>query len=232
MGIAALSFVCGCSQGPGAKSEPPASVRPLVQKVEEGQDKRRAIEAQYRAMKVPELVRRLEDDAEKGVEPFNSLAYREAVSRGQKVGKELATSIKTPSRTSFLTLMAVRKVDPETYRTIGAGTRVRILVDALGTSPYFNSWGLPHLYWEDPAKAMIELGNNAVEPLKALLRDKRAAPVWGSEEVMEYQKYKYRVCDYAWALLMEIRSKKSEIPTDPAVRDQQITRILGEGKPT
>ena len=49
--------------------------------------------------------------------------------------------------------------------------------------------------------------------------------MWGSDEVVEYNRYKYRVCDYAWAMLNEIRDKKVEIPTDPAERDKLIEMV-------
>ena len=37
---------------------------------------------------------------------------------------------------------------------------------------------------------------------------------------MEYKRYNYRVSDYAWALLNEIRGQKIQIPEDPAARDR------------
>ena len=205
------------------KSTPPAQVQPYLNKMEEGQAKKRAKEAEYKAMKVSELVKRLEVDSRKDVEPFNSLAYREAISRGPEASRELASSIKSNNKAYFLTLMAIRKLDKNAYGSIDAKIKAAILVDALRTSQYFNTWGLPHAYWQSSAKAIIELGDAAVEPLMNLLKDKRDAPVWGSEEVMEYKKYKYRVNDYAWALLMEIHGKKREIPVAPEKRDQMMT---------
>lgn len=212
-----------------SRTEPPASVQPLLKQVEAGQEKKRAVEAEYKAMQLPELVKRLETDSTKDVEPFNSLAYREAISRGASVGKELSASIKASDRTSFLTAMAVRNLNREAYDSLDPKLRAAILVDALRASKHFNTWGLPHLYWEDSAKAIVELGKTAAEPLKSLLPDKRPAPVWGSEEVMEYQKYQYRVCDYAWTLLMQIEGKKIEIPTDPRRRDELIGAPTSNG---
>jgi hypothetical protein len=224
-GITLVVLAAGCLQRP----QPPAAARGLLRKAETGAAKRQAVQAEYGAMTVPQLVNRLEADAAKDVEPFNSLAYRELVSRGPQVGKELASFIKAPDRTSFLTLLALRKVHTNMYRSVDRKVTVRILIDALRTSKYFNTWGLPHLYWEDAAKAIMEQGNSAVEPLRALLQDKREAPVWGSEEVMEYRKFKYRVCDYAWALLMEIKRGKVAIPVDPLSRDERIAAVLKEG---
>ena len=222
-------LVMSCSAQGGFQSqqetEPPAHVQPYLKKMEEGQAKKRAIEAEYKAMQVSELVRRLEADSKKDVEPFNSLAYREVVSRGPAVGRALASFIKTHDKSSFLTLIATRKVNKNVYDSVDGKIKAAILVDALRASKYFNTWGLPHSYWESPARAIIELGDVAVEPLMNLLQDRRDAPVWGSEEVMEYKKYKYRVKDYAWALLMEIKGRKIEIPVDPEKRDQMISDV-------
>lgn len=226
VGIALIVLAAGCLHRP----QPPTAARGLLRKVETGAAKRQAVQAEYRAMTVPQLVNRLEADAARDVEPFNCLAYRELVSRGPQVGKELASFIKAPDRASFLTLVALRKVNTDVYQAVDRQVAVRILIDALRTSKYFNTWGLPHLYWEDAAKAIMEQGNLAVEPLKALLQDKREAPVWGSEEVMEYRRFKYRVCDYAWALLMEIRKEKVAIPVDLRSRDERILAALKEGK--
>jgi hypothetical protein len=222
--------VTGCA-GPKSsesrqRTEPPSQLQPLFQKLEEGQAKKRALEAEYKAMPVSELVRRLEVDSEKDVEPFNSLAYREVTARGRGIAKDLAAAARTQDRRSLLSLVALRKVDADLYGTVDLKIKTAILFDALRTSKYFNTWGLPHLYWEDAAKAVIQLGDAAVEPLKTLLQDERAAPVWGSEEVMEYKKYKYRVKDYAWALLVEVKGEKLEMPADPGLRDQMIANTV------
>ena len=92
-----------------------------------------------------------------------------------------------------------------------------------GLSPKLR--GLHHLYWEEPAKAIIAEGQAAIGPLKALLGDQRAAPMWGSEEAAEYEAYRYRVCDYAWALLVSIRGEKLAVPTDPSARDKLISEM-------
>jgi hypothetical protein len=85
---------------------------------------------------------------------------------------------------------------------------------------YFNTWGLPHIKWEEAAQAIIDEGSAAEKALVPLLTDKRDAPVWGGEDFAEYQRYRYRVCDYAWAMLNEIRGQKIPIPQDPAERDR------------
>jgi len=217
--VLVLWMTGGCQQ-----CEQPDEARVLNKRLKYASVKRQQIIRGYKTMAVKELVKRLESDADKDMEPFNSPAFRELVSRGQRVGRELKPLIKTADRSSFLTLLALRKVDMKLYRTVDSDISLNILIDALRTSKYFNAWGLPHIYWEDASFAIIEQGRKAIEPLKSMLPDKREAPVWGSEEVLEYEKYKYRVCDYAWAMLREIKGEKVVIPINPTVREQMISK--------
>ena len=221
-----LSISCGGQTGQTPRSnKPPAEVEPHLKKLEEAKARGEAQEREYTQMQLPELVMRLEADSAKGVEPFNSVAFREARRRGRGAGTELAAYVNKPDRSSFLTLMAVHKTSKEDYDRLDLKLRASILTDALRTSKQFNTWGLPHRYWEDAAKVLIETGEAAEPALRSLLTDTREAPVWGSEEAMEYQKYKYRVKDYAWALLLEIRKQKTEIPVDPEARDRLIQEV-------
>lgn len=207
-----------CTQVP----TPPPDGRALIQQLETGVPTREAIEAELTQMNVPQLVETLQSESLRGVEPFNSLVYRELVSRGPDSGEELAASITKPDRSSFLSLLALRQIDGERYRSLEPDLGVSILVDALQTSTYFNVWGLPHLYWEDAAQAIIDYGPDAEASLRKLLDDDREALVWGSEEVMEAKLYNYRVKDYAWALLKEISGEGFEIPLEPEARDRLI----------
>ena len=184
---------------------------------------------QLKAMDVAQLARELAADSERGLEPFNSMAFAETVSRGQDMGLRLKPLLTQPDHKSLLGLLALRKASPTQYQALDPAFKVRVLTDALSTSRYFNKWGLPHLYWEDAAKTLIGEGEAAEKPLIALLKDTREAPMWGSEEVQEYEKYKYRVRDYAWAMLNEIKGRKVAIPTDPAQRDKLIAAVSGQG---
>ncbi|HEV7643639.1 MAG TPA: hypothetical protein VGO50_06790 [Pyrinomonadaceae bacterium] len=223
-----LSLSCSKKAAPGVQASPPPEAKPQLEKLQVAEDKRRTVEAEYQGMPVGELAKRLETDSNKDIEPFNSLAYREIVKRGAGAGKELAAFIKASNRSSFLALMAVRKANRDEYAKITEKVRIPILIDALANSKYFNTWGLPHLYWEDAAKAIVESGKPALPGLAKLLADKHDAPVWGSEEVAEYKKYNYRVCDYALALILEIMQRKQEIPVKPEGRDRLIAS-LGAG---
>ena len=118
-------------------------------------------------------------------------------------------------------------MDQSIYRELDSAFRINVLVDALQNSENFNTWGLPHLYWEEAAQAIIDEGEVAEKPLRLLLDDLRPAPMWGQEEVVEYRAYDYRVRDYAWALILAIRGETLEIPTDPAQRDELIRENPG-----
>ncbi len=151
------------------------------------------------------------------------MAYAEVVSRGRDASPGLTAVLKKKEdRSSFSGLMALRKIDPEGYHALPSTFRTNVLIDALKNSRYFNAWGIPTSYWTDAANALMEEGSVAEKPLKALLHDRRPAPVWGSEGVMVYQQYHFRVCDYAWALLSGIKKTPLEISESPEARDKLI----------
>jgi hypothetical protein len=232
--LLAMLLTTGCNQQAGQtagsnanRAEKPEIVDKRTAVLQDAQKKREARTQALKAMDVPHLALELEADSKKGVEPFNSLAFAEMISRKDVAGT-LAPAITKPDRASLLGLLALRKIGPDNYRQLSADLRVNILIDALKSSEHFNTWGMPHLSWEEGAKAIIEEGRAADKQLTALLTDKRPAPVWGSEGYLEYQRYQYRVCDYAWALLNEIKGQKVQIPEDPAARDRLETE---SGKP-
>jgi hypothetical protein len=193
-----------------------------TQQISELQTKRDNRMRELKSLSVERLAAELVSDSEKQREPFNSSAYAEAVARGEGTAKQLRPMLKDENRRSFLGLLVLRRIDPEQYRAVDAAFRVAVLVDTLATSKTFNAWGLPHAYWEDPAKAIIEEGRLAEGPLAALLRDRRPAPMWGGEEVQEYERYGYRVCDYAWGLLNAIRRSQVTMPQSPDERNKLI----------
>lgn len=215
-------FSLGCGRSNSQTGQGPLSSRDLhLLEV-----KRQDYEKRLKAMTVPQLAQELASDSRKGREPFNSPAYRELVSRGQAAAAELRSTLTGADRSSFLGLLALRQISPDQYRSINPALRVSALLDALKNAQYFNAWGIPHLYWEDAAKAVIGEGSAAEPGLKALLRDKRLAPVFGSEGAAINRQYRYRVCDYAWALLNAIEHQNVQIPADPAQRDHLIEQRL------
>jgi hypothetical protein len=188
--------------------------------------KREAHERELKQMDSNTLVDALTRDAAQGVEPFNSTAYREITSRGAAAAPELQQALEhaAPTASELLGLLALRAIDRERYRQLDPEFRIGVLVDALRTSQVFNSWGIPHLFWEDAAEALIEEGAAADPPLRPLLADCRPAPVWGSEGAIEQRKHQYRLCDYALALLSAIHGEKVELSEDPKARDVLIER--------
>ena len=224
-----LVVVAGCSQSGGNGAD--VELDKKVQRLEELAEKRADRAKELQAMKIEELAAELRKDSEKGREPFNSTSYKELVSRGDKAAVELKPIVADGEKISFLLLLALRQIDEKVYQEVDAALRVTTLVDALKSSKYFNTWGLPHLYWEDAAKAIIEEREAAQGPLRRLFVDQRKAPMWGSDEVVEYENYRYRVCDYAWALSMSISGVKVEIPADPKERDVMISKAQRQEPP-
>lgn len=217
--LAVLLAACAPAGGTPAPSDPQAS------QLEEFARLRAAREAALAEMSVPELAAELEKESETRLEPFNSMAYREMVSRGEEAARELAELIVAEDRKSLFGLLALRSMSEQSYQSLEPQLRISVLVDALRTSEYFNTWGIPDLYWEDAAKAIIDEGTDAEKALIPILDDKRPAPVWGEEEVLHFEEYQYRVADYALALILAIRGDERPIPADPGERDQMITSL-------
>ena len=233
--VALVSLAAGCTSrqpahGKTNAKETPAIVDARTKALVDAQKKRDEWQTKRKSMDTSQLAAVLGSDSERGLEPFNSLAFTEMVSRGEGAAAGLAESIRRDDRSSLLPLLAVRKMSSNTYGSIPPARRVAILVDSLRSSKSFNTWGLPHVRWEYAALSLIDEGTAAERPLSALLEDRRPAPVWGSEDYLEYARYNYRVCDYAWAMLVAIRKQKIDLSMDPAARDRQIA-ALGAAPP-
>jgi hypothetical protein len=215
-----MTFAAGCAGA--ASTSGNARIASAQQELVALDVKRQARARDLKAMDITALARELSRDSGRGVEPFNSSAYREAVSRGSSAASQLRATLSAPNGSSLLALLALRQVSRQEYASVDTAFRTQVLADALKTSKFYNTWGLPHVFWEEAGKAVIEQGAAIEGALIALFDDKREARVWGSEGVVEQRAYKYRVCDYAWALLNEIRGRVTVIPQDPAERDKLI----------
>jgi ribosomal protein L30/L7E len=202
-----------------------------------------------RDQKTSDLISELMDDSKNGVEPFNSSAYRSIQEKPREKGKNVALSNELvisfsqspPDRRSFLGLLALRKINESVYRGLTPQFRVKVLTDALDQSQRFNAWGLPHINWEEASIALIGEGEAALPSLITLLDHTRPAPVGGSEMFLEFERYQYRVCDYALGLISEINSRNSvtpvveinkNIPVDPKKRDQLIRELQEKFQPS
>ena len=213
----------------GPVADPPTKVADLLTRLEEAQVEAERIRAELAQLSVPELVDRLDADSRAGLEPFNSPVFREVELRGEAISEEFADLIGTRGRPSFLSILALRAVNQTAYRATDAELVVEVLIDNLQSVAFFNAWGLPHLYWDVAALALIEQGQAAVPPLERLLGDDRLAPVYGSEEAIESERFAYRVKDYAFALIMAIQNNEIELPTDPSERDSLIQELIRGG---
>jgi hypothetical protein len=194
------------------------------------QAKRENYEGQLRAMDVSQLAATLAADSQKGREPFNSAAYRETITRGEAAAATLKPLLKEANRSSLLGLLALRQLSAAQYKSLSPSFRVNVLVGSLADSKFFNTWGVPNFYWTDAAQAIVDEGNAAVGPLTRLLQDTRPAPVFGSEGTEVNAQFHFRVCDYALALLNEIRHDKTPLAADVAARDQLI-KVAAKKKP-
>src|ERR1051326_1396736 len=149
--LAALALFCGCPKAPAhgrtKATEKPDVVKQREDVLNDAAQKRAAWSSKVKAMNPAELAAELKSESEHGREPFNSMAFAEAVHRGEAGAPALAAAITTDDRSSLLTLLAVRAASRTTYDTIAPERRVNILVDALRTSPTFNTWGMPHAKW-------------------------------------------------------------------------------------
>ena len=181
----------------------------------------------YKLMNDDTLLKKLADQSKRKKEPFNSLAYRELMSRKTVKPENLISLIhQLNNGDALLPLLLLRNLNDKAYTTIPIEIKANILTDALQQSKTFNVWGLPGPYAEDASKALIVCGASAVPALTRLLSETRPAPLYGSKESMVYQHYKLRVCDYALYFIEEIRGNKNFVmPLTIAGREVLISKM-------
>lgn len=180
------------------------------------------------SMNLTELVNHMNKDSQTR-EHFNSPAYREIIHKRRSQGQALFDIIGKNGGVTYIPLMALMKINKEVYEQTDPQLRLAALEEAFKQTKMYNRWGIPHLYWQAPAKAMIGLGKMSEATLKTFLTDKTPADIFGYEEELELEIYKYRRCDYALAMLMAIRNQNvKEISKDPTQRDDIIKGILME----
>jgi hypothetical protein len=182
----------------------------------------------YKAMDNDALLKKLVEQSTAKREPFNSLAYRELRGRKDVDAAALVSLVREMNNgNALLPLLLIRRLNERTYLDMAPELRATVLTDALQTSRTFNTWGLPHAYLEDASKAMLESGESAYPALRRMLSDTRPAPVFGSKEFMEYQRYKYRLCDYALFFLEKMQGNADFVmPMSVADRDALISGLL------
>jgi hypothetical protein len=222
-----FAFYLGCSKKEDIKDP---DIKAQMQRIEEMKVKRENRSAELKKMAVKPLVEELFAESQRGLEPFNSMAYEEIVSRGREAASELSAYLNSTEQPFLLGLLALRKINPDEYKKLKPERRIKPLTVVLENAKFFNAFGVPHISWEDAAKAIIEEGPAAKEYLIPLLKNTRAAPVWGSEGTVINETYKYRVCDYAWKMLLDIDRIQIEVPEDISKRDSLILEYINSNK--
>lgn len=126
-----------------------------------------------------------------------------------------------------MSLMALRALDRlAPGEALGAEARAILYACALGREGNFTRWGvitgeglLPGVYGHE----LIRLGPAAAPYLRALLADRRRAPVFGAGSAdRESARRGDRVCDYAWVFLAAILGRPVVYEADPERRDTRI----------
>jgi hypothetical protein len=181
-------------------------------------------EQSYKAMDNAGLLKKLAEQSARKREPFNSLAYRELVTRKDVDTKQLTTMVNEKRNgDALLPLLLLRQLDAKTYAQLPVEVKASVLTDALQNSKTFNAWGLPNFYLEDASKALLECGKAAYPALRRMLSDTRPAPVYGGKLYMISRRYGFRVCDYALFFLKNQQGQPYYVePAAAADRDALI----------
>src|SRR5262249_46220923 len=146
------------------------------------------------------LARQLERDAEAGSPPFSAERIATARRPGCGATNLLLARIRERCRTAFLGLEALRGADENAFRALPAIEKAEIYSEALVSNAFFNAWGVPGYQLTETSRALISLGEEAVDPLRRLLDKQEPAPLSGSQDATTGRMYGNRIRDYAWVL--------------------------------
>ena len=216
-------MLAACNQRKNiSKEEPPAIKNQRDSILENAAQKRNQWHQQLKQMNTEQLMAELSTESLREMESFNSSAFKELVSRGEKTADSVKNGITRNDRSSLLSLTALSIIDMRTFQQVNNSLKADIFTDAFKQYKKFNAFGLPHVKWEDAAKAIIASGDTVKRALYPLLKDTSAAPVWGSEDYFEYQKYQYRVCDYILGIVLFKEGKNTQLPASREERDKMI----------
>jgi hypothetical protein len=133
-----------------------------------------------------------------------------------------------PTADGILALLALRREAPDAYASIPAATRARILTAAMRDRAALNDFGYIDEeggYDREAGRALLELGDAAVEPLAGELADTNPGQLEGSEEATLTEIYGLRRADFAYRFLARILGLEPAFDPDPAVRDEQIAAL-------
>jgi len=131
-----------------------------------------------------------------------------------------------PDYSSYHLLMTLRKYFPIAYGQITSGQKAAILCSNLTTVIAMNDWGDLVPPWDDKAaKALLELGKDALGPLLPVLKNNTAARLNGSDEATDSIVYHFRRKDYAYRYISLILGRRPEFSEDVRTRDLEIERL-------
>ena len=147
------------------------------------------------------------------------------------VPEALAVIKKHPDYTSYHLLLALRRYYPKTYKDVPNADKAAILCSALKNSEFLNDWGNPHGSYDDTsAKALVELGKDALGSLRPILDDATEAPLWGSKEATVSEVYQFRRKDFAYRYASLILGESPVFHADPKERDKDIETLKAKLK--
>jgi hypothetical protein len=177
---------------------------------------------------VSDLVERLLEDSREGLLLGQSEAFEDADFDPASAGLAAREVAARGDASAFHLLMALRESAPMVYEALPAPVRAAVLADALRTQPELNDWGYlePGGGYDGPAAAaLLETGDAAVAPLRALLDDDAPAEMTGSEIAEMAYRLRYRRKDFAYRYLSLLLGREPAFDADPAARDQAIAAL-------
>ena len=174
-----------------------------------------------------ELRALLQREAAMEMPPETSETVERAAALGPAATDALRAELAGGGVQALLALEALRAADAGAWEAIPAADRATIYADALRSSQTFNAWGLPGFSLSGTSRAVVGLGQAAVEELRPLLGDEREAPLFGSQDATTASAYGNRVRDYAFVLIAEIQGVPYEYDRSPVERDRQIAALAG-----
>jgi hypothetical protein len=144
----------------------------------------------------------------------------------------LAFIKKHPDYTSYYLLMALKRYYPASYKDVSNADKAAILCSALKTSEFLNDWGTLEPYGADDtsAKALLEVGKEALGALRPILDDATEAPLFGSKVATASVVYQYRRKDFAYRYVSLILGESPVFDRDPKARDKAIEALKAKLK--
>jgi hypothetical protein len=173
---------------------------------------------------------RLLADARAGLLADESSAFHEARFDSLQE-RETATGLlaANPGPTALLLLLALRREAPEAYAAVPSSARAETLAAALRERAVLNDFGFldedGNSFDREAARALLELGTDAVPALRPLLDDLQPGPLAGSEESTIAYMLGLRRADFAYNYLARILGYRPEFDPDPMIRDNHLAAM-------